>query len=101
MCVHVCVCVRVCDYWGKVVVAIVPTKMNRSYSCRSRDCLIANGRHGNHTLSSSMLTALLSEYDKQHKKALCEMLPLLLYPIFFLLLATPLFAFAVGEIVPT
>ena len=39
--------------------------------------------------------ALLSEYDKQHKKALREMLPLLLYPIFFLLLATPLFAFAV------
>ena len=40
---------------------------------------------------------LLSEYDKQHKKALCEMLPLLLYPIFFLLLATPLFAFAVVD----
>ena len=39
--------------------------------------------------------ALLSEYDKQHKKALCEMLPLLLYPIFFLLLATPLFGFTV------
>ena len=38
---------------------------------------------------------LLSEYDKQHKKALCEMLPLLLYPIFFLLLATPLFGFTV------
>ena len=28
---------------------------------------------------------VLSEYDKQHKKALCEMLPLLLYPILFLL----------------
>ena len=41
--------------------------------------------------------ALLSEYEKQHKKALCEMLPLLLYPIFFLLLATPLFAFAVVD----
>ena len=41
--------------------------------------------------------ALLSEYDKQHKKALREMLPLLLYPIFFLLLATPLFASAVVE----
>ena len=26
--------------------------------------------------------AILSEYGKQHKKALCEMLPLLLYPIF-------------------
>ena len=38
---------------------------------------------------------LLSEYDKQHKKALCEMLPLLLYPIFFLLLATPLFGYTV------
>ena len=24
------------------------------YSCSSRDCLIANGRYGNHTLSSSM-----------------------------------------------
>ena len=40
---------------------------------------------------------LLSEYDKQHKKALCEMLPLLLYPIIFLLLATPLFASAVVD----
>ena len=39
--------------------------------------------------------AVLSEYDKQHKKALREMLPLLLYPIFFLLLATPLFAITV------
>ena len=39
--------------------------------------------------------ALLSEYDKQHKKALREMLPLLLYPIFFLLLATPLFGVTV------
>ena len=38
---------------------------------------------------------LLSEYDKQHKKALREMLPLLLYPIFFLLLAMPLFGCAV------
>ena len=37
----------------------------------------------------------LSEYDKQHKKALYEMLPLLLYPIFFLVLTTPIFAFAV------
>ena len=34
---------------------------------------------------------LLSEYDKQHKKVLREMLPLLLYPILFLLLATPTF----------
>ena len=39
--------------------------------------------------------ALFSEYDKQHKKALCEMAPLFLYPIFFLLLVTPLFTFAV------
>ena len=38
---------------------------------------------------------LLSEYDKQHKKALCEMLPLLLYPIFFLLFAMPLFGITV------
>ena len=38
---------------------------------------------------------LLSEYDKQLKKVLREMLPLLLYPIFFLLLATPLFGFTV------
>ena len=62
----------------------------------SRACLIANGRHGNHTLSSSMSKeeCLLSEYDKQHKKALYEMLPLLLYPIFFLLFTTPIFGFA-------
>ena len=33
----------------------------------------------------------LSGYNKQHKKALCEMLPLLLYPILFLLLTTPIF----------
>ena len=33
----------------------------------------------------------LSEYDKQHKKVLYEMLPLLLYPIFFLLITTPIF----------
>ena len=38
---------------------------------------------------------LLSEYDKQHKKVLREMLPFLLYPIFFLLLATPLFGYTV------
>ena len=37
----------------------------------------------------------LSEYDKQHKKALYEMLPLLLYPILFLLITTPIFAFTV------
>ena len=37
----------------------------------------------------------LSEYDKQHKKALYEMLPLLLQPIFFLLITTPIFASAV------
>ena len=41
--------------------------------------------------------ALLSEYDKQHKKALCEMLPLLLYPIFFLLFTMPIFVFAVHD----
>ena len=38
---------------------------------------------------------VLSEYDKQHKKALYEMLPLLLYPILFLLITTPIFAYAV------
>ena len=37
----------------------------------------------------------LSEYDKQHKKALYEMLPLLLYPILFLLLTTPIFVYDV------
>ena len=37
----------------------------------------------------------LSEYDKQHKKALYEMLPLLLYPILFLLIMIPIFAFTV------
>ena len=37
----------------------------------------------------------LSEYDKQHKKVLYEMLPLLLYPILFLLITTPIFGFAV------
>ena len=37
----------------------------------------------------------LSEYDKQHKKALYEMLPLLLYPILFLIITTPIFATAV------
>ena len=41
---------------------------------------------------------VLSEYDKQHKKALCEMLPLLLYPILFLLLTAPIFAFSVLDI---
>ena len=41
--------------------------------------------------------ALLSEYDKQHKKALCEMLPLLLY-FFFCLQHHALFAFAVVDI---
>ena len=45
--------------------------------------------------------ALLSEYDKQHKKALCEMLPLLLYPIFFLLFTMPVFGFAVYDFVTT
>ena len=34
---------------------------------------------------------VLSEYDKQHKKALYEMLPLLMYPILFLLISTPIF----------
>ena len=34
---------------------------------------------------------VLSEYDKQHKKALYEMLPLLLYPILFLLFTIPIF----------
>ena len=42
---------------------------------------------------------LLSEYDKQHKKALCEMLPLLLYPIFFLLFTMPICRFAVSDLV--
>ena len=40
----------------------------------------------------------LSESDKQHKKALCEMLPLLLYPIMFLLLTMPIFALSVLDI---
>ena len=44
--------------------------------------------------------AVLSEYDKQHKKALCEMLPLLLYPIFFLLFAMPIGQAAVIDIIP-
>eukprot|EP00731_Ephydatia_muelleri_P003197 Em0001g3197a len=43
--------------------------------------------------------AVLSEYDKQHKKALCEMLPLLLYPIFFLLFTMPIFGFTVHDFV--
>ena len=41
--------------------------------------------------------AILSEYDKQHKKALREMLPLLLYPIFFLLFTIPFFGFTVYD----
>ena len=41
---------------------------------------------------------VLSEYDKQHKKVLCEMLPLLLYPILFLLLTMPIFAFSVIDL---
>ena len=40
-----------------------------------------------------------SEYDRQHKKALCEMLPLLLYPIFFLLFTMPIFGLAVSDFV--
>ena len=42
--------------------------------------------------------AVLSEYDKQHKKALREMLPLLLYPIFFLLFTMPIFGCSVYDI---
>ena len=45
--------------------------------------------------------ALLSEYEKQHKKALREMLPLLLYPIFFLLFTMPIFGFAVVDTIVT
>ena len=41
---------------------------------------------------------VLSEYEKQHKKALCEMLPLLLYPILFLLLTMPIFGFSVIDL---
>ena len=41
--------------------------------------------------------AVLSEYDKQHKKVLHEMLPLLLYPIFFLLFTMPIFVFVVHD----
>ena len=44
--------------------------------------------------------AILSEYDKQHKKALCEMLPLLMYPIFFLLFTMPIGLAAVIDIIP-
>ena len=40
-------------------------------------------------------TVALSEYDKQHKKALYELLPLLTYPIVFFLLALPVFVIAV------
>ena len=40
---------------------------------------------------------VLSEYDKQHKKALCEMLPLLLYPILFLLLTVPILAISIDD----
>ena len=43
--------------------------------------------------------AILSEYDKQHKKVLREMLPLLLYPIFFLLFTMPIFGFTVNDFV--
>ena len=43
--------------------------------------------------------ALLSEYEKQHKKALREMLPLLLYPIFFLLFTLAIFGFTVYDFV--
>ena len=43
--------------------------------------------------------ALLSDYDKQHKKALREMLPLLLYPIFFLLFTMPIFGITVYDFV--
>ena len=42
--------------------------------------------------------AILSEYDKQHKKVLREMLPLLLYPIFFLLFTMPLSLKAVYDL---
>ena len=41
---------------------------------------------------------VLSDYDKQHKKALCEIVPLLLYPILFLLLITPIFVISVRDI---
>ena len=43
--------------------------------------------------------AVLSEYDAQHKKALREMLPLLLHPLFFLLFTMPIFGFAVYDFV--
>ena len=42
---------------------------------------------------------VVSEYDKQHKKALCEMLPLILYPILFLLLTIPIFGFSVRDLI--
>ena len=44
---------------------------------------------------------VLSEYDKQHKKALYEMLPLPLYPTFFLLITTPIFANGVLDFTAT
>ena len=43
--------------------------------------------------------AIRSEYDKQHKKVLREMLPLLLYPIFFLLFTMPIFGYTVNDFV--
>ena len=69
--------------------------------CSACAYLITDGRHGNHTLSSSMSK---EEYNsfwiwQQHKKALCEMLPLLLYPIFFLLFTMPIFGLAVSDFV--
>ena len=81
--------------------AIVPKGRDHIHYniCSSRDCLIGNGRHGNHTLSSSMSKEEYPSFwiDKQHKKALYEMLPLLLYPIFFLLFTMPIFGFTVYD----
>ena len=44
-------------------------------------------------------SSILSEYDIQHKKVLCEMLPLLLYPILFFLLTIPICVLAVLDII--
>ena len=40
-------------------------------------------------------TIVLSEYDKQHKKALYEMQPLMAYPLLFFILVLPIFVIAV------
>lgn len=42
-------------------------------------------------------SASLAEYEKHHKKALCEMLPLIMYPILFFIFTIPIAIFSTAD----